>query len=154
MWGWKVMKLRRSLGATASALLSLVFLAGCTNQPEDEGLSTFSSMDQAYAAVDEVLQCESDPVGDPIVPVGNSGKLTTEQRLCSEHVQVDLYPDEAALQTSFEILVNSHQGEVHLVRGANWIVVDVTDVATGEPTTWDIQRLAEELNGRYTTAGT
>lgn len=109
-------------------------------------------MDDAYAAVDEVLQCETDPTGEPIVPA-DEGRLTSEQRLCAENVQVDLYADAAALQTAYEIWSNSHQGTVQLVRGANWMVVDVTDVATGEPSTWDIESVADELNGEYSAVG-
>jgi hypothetical protein len=77
-----------------------------------------------------------------------------EQRLCSENVQIDLYPDEAALAGGFEMWSGAHQGEVQLVRGRNWMVVDVTGVATGQPTTWDIERLAGELHGAYSVAGT
>jgi hypothetical protein len=73
--------------------------------------------------------------------------------LCSENVQIDLYLDEDALQKALEIWTGSNQGEVHLARGRNWMVVDVTDVATGEPTTWDIEGLADELNGEYSVAG-
>lgn len=136
-------------------ILVLLVLAGCTanGEAEEEDPAAFSSIDEAYTAVDAVLECEPDPVGDPIVPMGEAGELTSEQRLCSEHVQIDLYPDEDALQSSYAIWADSHQGKVHLVRGDNWLVVDVTDAVTGEPTPWDIERVAEELNGQYTTAG-
>lgn len=132
-----------------------ILLAGCaaSDQVEDEDAAAFGSIDDAYTAIDEVLRCDSDPVGEPIVPMGESGKLASEQRLCAEHVQIDLYPDEAALQSSYDIWADSHQGKVHLVRGDNWLVVDVTDAVTGAPTPWDIPRVAEELNGQYTTAG-
>jgi hypothetical protein len=142
------------LGVAVAAVLASGLLAGCSAQAQagSEDLPAFGSMDEAYAAVDEVLECESDPVGDPIVPADGSA-LTSEQRLCSENVQIDLYPDEDSLQEGFEIWSGSHQGEVQLVRGSNWMVVDVTDVATGEPTTWDIKGLAEKLNGEYTVAG-
>ncbi|WP_346027932.1 hypothetical protein [Arthrobacter parietis] len=101
---------RRLTGSVATALLAAVLLTACSgqNQSDDDGLATFSSMDDAYAAVDEVLQCEADPAGRPIVPA-DEGKLTSEQRL--------------------------------------------TDVATGEPSTWDIERVADELNGEYSAVG-
>ena len=65
----------------ATPLLAAVLLTACSgqNQSDDDGLATFSSMDDAYAAVDEVLQCEADPAGRPIVPA-DEGKLTSEQR--------------------------------------------------------------------------
>lgn len=144
---------RRSLGSAAGSFLALFLLVGCgAASAQDEG-AAFSSIDDAYTAIDNVLKCDPAPVGEPIVPMGESGKLASEQRLCSEHVQIDLYPDEAALQSSYDIWSESHQGKVHLVRGANWLVVDVTDAVTGGPTPWDIQRVAEKLNGQYTTAG-
>ncbi|MBG6226093.1 hypothetical protein IWX63_002679 [Arthrobacter sp. CAN_A2] len=109
-------------------------------------------MDEAYAAVDEVLGCDAGPAGEPIVPA-DGGALTSEQKLCSENVQIDLYPDEDSLQKALEIWSGSNQGEVHLARGSNWMVADITDVATGEPTTWDIEGLADELNGEYSVTG-
>ena len=83
-----------------------------------------------------------------IVPADGSA-LTSEQKLCSENVQIDLYSDEDALRKALEIWTGSDQGEVQLARGSNWMVVDLTDVATGESTTWDIEGLADELNAEY-----
>ena len=125
-------------------------LAGCgtPEQAETEALPAFTSMDEAYAAVDGVLGCDADPVGEPIVPADGSA-LTSEQKLCSENVQIDLYSDEDALRKALEIWTGSDQGEVQLARGSNWMVVDLTDVATGESTTWDIEGLADELNAEY-----
>ncbi|MDN4610900.1 hypothetical protein [Arthrobacter burdickii] len=149
------MERRSSLGAAGAALLAAGLLAGCS-APEpsnNDALSAFSSIEEAYAAVDGVLACEAEPGGEPIVPADGAA-LTSEQRLCAENVQIDLYPDEAALAKGFEIWSGSHQGEVQLVRGSNWMVVDVTGVATGQPTTWDIERLAGELKGDYSVVGT
>lgn len=145
---------RRFSGVAAVAVLATGLLAGCSAQAQEdsEDLPAFGSMDEAYAAVDEVLECESDPAGYPIVPADGSA-LTSEQRLCSENVQIDMYLHEDSLQQAFEMWSESHQGEVRLVRGSNWMVVDMTDVVTGEPTTWDIEGLAEKLNGEYTVAG-
>ncbi|MBM7848112.1 hypothetical protein [Arthrobacter roseus] len=138
-----------------AVLLAAVLLTGCStqDQPGSENLSAFSSIDGVYEAVDQFLDCEADPVGEPIVPMGETGQLTSEQRLCSENVQVDLYPDKKSLQESYKIWADSSQGEVHLVWGKNWLVVDVTGAVTGEPTGWDIERLAEELNGEYAVVG-
>lgn len=142
------------LGSLALALLTAGLLTGCGSQdpPSSDNLPSFVSMDEAYAAVDEILTCESDPVGEPIVPMAG-GRLTSDQKLCAENVQIDLYPDEEALQGSYELWNGSQQGAVHLVRGANWMVVDVTVAAAGEATPWDLEGLAEELNGEYTQAG-
>ena len=148
------MKRRRSLCAAAGTVLTVGFLAGCgtPGQAGTDPLPAFDSMDEAYAAVDAVLGCDADPVGEPIVPADGSA-LTSDQRLCSEHVQIDLYSDEDSLERAFEIWRGSNQGEVQLAHGSNWMVVDVTDVATGESTTWDIEGLAEELEGEYSTTG-
>ncbi|WP_354179296.1 hypothetical protein [Arthrobacter sp. UYP6] len=149
------MKQRRILGGSVTAaFLAAGVITGCGSQnaPEDGGLASFGSLEEAYTAVDKVLGCEADPIGDPIVPM-DGGQLTSEQRLCADHVQVDLYPDENAQQKSYEIWRNSDQGEVRLVRGTNWMVVDLTDVATEDQTQWDLEGLAKELNGEYTQAG-
>lgn len=47
---------------------------------------------RCLAAVDDVLGCDPDPVGDPIVPA-DGGAVTSEQKLCTTEVQVDLYSD-------------------------------------------------------------
>lgn len=146
---------RRSRRFAMMLLLAVGLIAGCSNraQTDSENLPGFDSINEAYDAVDGVLKCEEDPVGEPIVPMGDAVPLTTEQRLCAEHVQVDLYADEEALQRSFDIWTDSHQGEVQLARGKNWLVVDVTKAATGEPSPWDIRRIVEELGGEYLVAG-
>ncbi len=146
---------RRSRGMAVAVLLAAVLLTGCSPQEPSgsENLSSFSSMVGAYDAVDQILGCEADAVGEPIVPMGESGQLTSEQRLCSENVQVDLYPDKKSLEQSYKIWADSSQGEVRLVWGKNWMLVDVTGAVTGEPTGWDIERLAEELNGEYAAVG-
>lgn len=140
-------------GLAIMLLLPAAMITGCSPDQEAESLPAFDSIEEAFDAVDAVLRCEGNPVGHPIVPMGDGVPLTTEQRLCAEHVQVGLYPDEESLQQAFELWSDSGQGEIKLVRGRNWLVVDVTDVATGEPSTWDIDGLAEDLGGEYTVAG-
>ena len=78
---------RRSLCAAIATVLTVGSLAGCgtAGQADTEALPAFTSMDEAYAAVDGVLGCEADPVGEPIVPADGSA-LTSEQKLCSENV--------------------------------------------------------------------
>ena len=69
-------------------------ITACTGQQKrTSDLHSFNSIDEAFAAVDDVLDCDAQPVGDPIVPMGDGAKLVTAQRLCSQHVQVDFYPD-------------------------------------------------------------
>jgi hypothetical protein len=149
------MEYRRFIESIVVVLAGIGLTTGCSNQDQAAGkdLSSFSSMEEAYAAVDEVLDCESSPSGDPVVP-SDGGQLTSEQRLCAENVQVDLYPNENAVQKGYAIWSESEQGEVQIVRGRNWMVVDVTGVAAEEPTAWDIEGLANELNGEYSVAGT
>ncbi|MUK02955.1 hypothetical protein GM708_14115 [Vibrio cholerae] len=112
----------------------------------------FASMDEAYSAVDGVLGCEADAIGDPIVP-SDGGALTSEQKLCAENLQIDLYPDAKALEAGLDIWNGSTQGEVQLARGSNWMVVDLTGVVTGEPTSWDIEGLAGELDAEFSVVG-
>ncbi len=153
--GVEVTKRRRSFDIAVATFLLAGPLTGCAAQghPTGENLLTFSSIDEAYTAVDEILGCESDPGGDPIVPMGNGGRLTSAQKLCFENVQLDLYADQNALQESYRMLSDSSQGKVPLVHGKNWMVVDFSQMATGQPSTSNIQRLAKELNGEYSVVG-
>ena len=118
-------------------------------------------MEDAYNAVDSALNCEEDPTGDPIVPMGDV-QLTSEQKLCAASVQVDLYPNQESLDEAYDLWRTSSQGSVHIVRGANWMVVDTTRVqpvsggttqASGGTTQWDLKGLADKLNGEYNEVG-
>ncbi len=150
------MRRQSLLNIAAVTFLVAVPLTGCgaEEQPGGENLQAFSSIDEAYTAVDDILGCESDPVGEPIVPMDDGVMLTSAQKLCFENVQVDLYADQDALRESYQILSDSNQGKVHLVHGKNWMVVDFSEMATGHPSTRNVQRLARELNGEYTVVGT
>jgi hypothetical protein len=130
-------------------------LTGCApqDQPSVENLQTFNSIDEAYTAVDNILGCESDPAGDPVVPMGDGVPLTSAQKLCFENVQLDFYRDENALWESYQLLSDSHQGKIHLVQGGNWMVVDFSQMATGQPSTRNIERVANELDGEYAVLG-
>ncbi|WP_461163536.1 hypothetical protein [Arthrobacter sp. R4-81] len=148
-------KRRRWLDIAVPTFLVAVALTGCAAQAQTPGenLQAFSSIDEAYAAVDELLDCTPDPVGEPIVPMGDGVPLTSAQTLCFENVQIDVYTDQKALQESYRMLSDSHQGKVHLVHGKNWMVVDLSEMATGQPSTRDIEHLAKELNGLYAVVG-
>lgn len=139
--------------AAAIALGSAMALSGCGQQTAGPNLPAFATIDDAYDAIDAVLGCEPDPAGLPIVPMGDGVELTSDQKLCAEHLQIDLYPDGEFLQQSYDIWANSHQGAVHLVRGGNWMIVDVSEVAVGEPPSWDLEALAEELGGQHLVVG-
>ncbi len=92
------MKRRHPAGiAIAISLLGGASLAGCAGgqQAASNELQSFSSMDEAYAAVDEILGCDSEAIGNPVVPMGDGGRLASAQRVCSENVQIDLYPNQA-----------------------------------------------------------
>ena len=148
------MRYRRFLCGGVATVVAMGALAGCgaPGQAETGALPAFTSMDEAYAAVDGVLECDVDPVGEPIVPA-DGGALTSEQKLCFENVQIDLYSDEKSLQKALDLWNGSDQGEVHIARGSNWMVVDLTDVATGESTTRDIEGVADELDAEYSATG-
>lgn len=142
--------------AVGVLVAALVSACGSPTQAENEEKTvptSFSSIEEAYTAVDEVLTCEADPTGDPVVPRAGE-PLPSEQKLCARHLQIDLYPDSDALQEAFDILNGTRQGPVHIVQGSNWMVVDLIEVATDEPPVWDLKGLAQELNGEYVTVGT
>ncbi|MGX9901994.1 hypothetical protein ACW0JT_23205 [Arthrobacter sp. SA17] len=148
-------KRRRLLDIAVPAFLVAAALTGCAAQAQmpGENLQAFSSIDEAYAAIDDILDCEPDPVGQPIVPMGDGVPLTSAQKLCFENVQIDLYTDQTVLQESYRMMSDSNQGKVHLVQGKNWMVVDLSEMATGQPSTRNIERLAKELNGEYAVVG-
>ena len=143
------------LEVAVAMFLVAALLTGCTpqDQPRGGNLRSFSSIDEVYAAVDDILGCESDPAGEPIVPIGDGVPLTSAQKLCFENVQLDLYPDQNALQESYQLLSDSNQGKIHLVHGKNWMVVDFSRMASGQPSRWNPERLANELNGEYASVG-
>ncbi|MFM9432580.1 hypothetical protein [Arthrobacter sp. MP_2.3] len=138
-----------------ATLLVAIPLTGCApqDQPPRENLHTFRSIDEGYTAVDRILDCEADPAGEPVVPMGDGVPLTSAQKLCFENVQLDFYPNQDALQESYQLLSDSQQGKIHLVQGVNWMVVDFSQMATGQPSTRNIERLANELNGEYVVVG-
>ena len=148
-------KNRHFLNIAMAAFLVAVPVTGCdaNEQPGGGNLHGFGSMDEAYTAVNDVLACEADPVGDPIVPMGDGIRLALAQKLCFEKVQIDLFADEKAFRETYQILSDSNQGKIHLVHGKNWMVVDFTEMATGQPSTRDIKRLVKELNGEYVIIG-
>ena len=148
------MKGSRLLDIAVAISLVAVPLMGCAGQqPGRGGLQSFGSIDEAYAAVDDVLGCDSKPDGDPIVSMGDGVRLTSAQRLCSKNVQIDLYPNQAALEKSYQIWADSSQGKVPLIRGSNWMVVDLSQIASGQPSSFNIERLAEKLNCDHTVVG-
>ena len=150
-----MIKCSRLLNIAVAISLVAVPLTGCAGQqPKGEDPQSFGSIDEAYAAVDDILGCDSKPGGDPVVPMGDGVRLTSAQRLCSENVQIDLYPNQDALEKSYQMLTDSSQGKIPLVRGNNWMVVDFTQIAGGQVSTFNLERLAEKLNGEYAVVGT
>lgn len=86
--------------------------------------------------------------------LGDGVPLTSAQKLCFQNVQLDLYPDQNALKESYQLLADSNQGEIHLVYGKNWMVIDFSRMGSRQPPTWNTERLAKELNGKYASVGT
>ncbi|MFF2843281.1 hypothetical protein [Paenarthrobacter sp. NPDC057981] len=149
-----MLKRKRSV-AIGIACLVLAGITACTGQQKPAAdLPSFNSIDEAFAAVDDVLECDPQPVGDPIVPMSDGRKLVSAQRLCSEHVQVDLYPDPESVEKSYKILADSRQGDISIVRGRNWMVVDFSAMTSGSPSTKDIERLSTKLKSEYSVVGT
>lgn len=154
--GVEIMKRGRFVEVAVATFLVAIPVTGCASQdqPQGENLRTFSSIDEAYAAVDDILGCESDPAGEPIVPMGDGVPLTTAQKLCFENVQLDLYPDQNALRESYRLLSDTNQGKIHIVYGKNWMIIDYSRSASGQPSTWNTEQLVKELNGEYASVGT
>jgi hypothetical protein len=146
------MERKRSV-AIGIVCLAIAGITACTGQQDPADLQSFNSIDEAFAVVDDVLECDPQPAGDPIVPMSDGVKLASAQRLCSEHVQVDLYPDPESVEKSYKILAGSRQGDINVVRGRNWMVIDFSAMTSGSPSTKNIERLATKLTSEYSVVG-
>ena len=145
---------RRTLWTSIGICAAGALLSGCSaaNPASTDDLRTFTSMDEAFAAVDEQLDCDPDAAGEPVVP-HDDGQLTSDQALCLPHVQLDLYPDHETVERALEVWSDTRQGDVPIAHGSNWMVVDLTEVATGEPSSVDLEGLASATNAEYDVVG-
>jgi hypothetical protein len=113
----------------------------------------FSSLEDAYEAVDAVLGCAQD-VGDPPTKHPLSGGPTGESVLCTKTVEVLWFDSQEAYDNVYELYVAAagNPGSVYLVEGRNWFVADVAEVAIGvvDPRrNTNLEALAEHLGAKY-----
>jgi hypothetical protein len=118
-----------------------------------QDLPEFSSLEDAYEAVDAVLAC-ADDVGDPPTKHPLSGGPTGESVLCTKTVEVLWFDSQDAYDNVHEMYVATagNPGSVYLVEGHNWFVADVAEVALGvkdRQRNTDLEALAEHLGAKY-----
>ena len=149
--------MRARLTVTALAAVSVAaLLAGCTppETPARDALHTFTSLDEVFTSVDQVLGCDAAPAGRPVVAMGRDGiPLASSQKQCADHIQVDFYRDQDALAETYRMLSDSSQGTIHLAHGTNWMVVDLSGISGGQPSGADLERVAAALDGTYAVVG-
>ncbi|HSN36194.1 MAG TPA: hypothetical protein VLT34_07585 [Arthrobacter sp.] len=158
------LKYRKAAAALAlGCLLSSCAAAGqqsaaqqsATQQPAaqqsvDRGLPEFGSLDDALHAVDKVLGCEKKPTTDPIINKAIDEKgIKAEYAVCSGHVQIDWFKDEAGRKADYQVYADAKTQPVSVVTGKNWLVVDLSEALHEPASGKDLQKLAKELGAEY-----
>ncbi|MGO3886393.1 MAG: hypothetical protein ACTJHU_08855, partial [Mycetocola sp.] len=140
----------RWVAAGGAIIAGSVLMTGCSPGGDAHSQSvSFARMDEAYAAVDGVIGCTADADDMPVAPMDGSATLATDQRMCVPLIQLDLYADHDAVRDSLEVWSRSEQGEVHVVSGDNWMLVDLSRIDGGQASEKDLSAVADELGGRY-----
>ncbi|RKR29835.1 hypothetical protein C8D78_0150 [Arthrobacter oryzae] len=120
-------------------------------QSVDQGLPEFGSLDDALHAVDKVLGCEKKPTTDPIINKALDEKgIKAESAVCSGHVQIDWFKDEAGRKADYQVYADAKTQPVSVVSGKNWLVVDTSEALHAPASGKDLQKLAKELGAEYT----
>jgi hypothetical protein len=111
----------------------------------------YATLEDAYKAVDEVLNC-ADDAGNPLF-IGTPGP-TGEAIRCTETVEVFWFDSQEAYDNVHKLFSTAagNPGSVYFVEGRNWFVVDFAEVAVGveDPErNADLEVLAENLGAKY-----
>lgn len=139
--------IKRMLLAPVTGLLFIA--ASCT---PTEALPAYASLDDVYRAVDGHVGCADYPHGQPVT-ISNFTHATDQFRMCTNSVEI-LWFDAARTHHEARSAAASAadpSGSVYIVEGANWFVVDLSEV---QQTTFpdqeiDMKELAAALNARY-----
>lgn len=155
-------KLKYRNAAAALALGCLLSSCAAAGQPQaaqqpvaqqtvDRGLPEFGSLDDALQAVDKVLGCEKKPTTDPIINKALDEKgIKAEYAVCSGHVQIDWFKDEAGRKADYQVYADAKTQPVSAVTGKNWLVVDLSEALHKPASGKDLEKLAKELGAEYT----
>ena len=120
-------------------------------QTVDRGLPEFGSLDDALQVVDKVLGCEKKPTTDPIINKALDEKgIKAEYAVCSGHVQIDWFKDEAGRKADYQVYADAKTQPVSVVTGKNWLVVDLSEALKEPSSGKDLEKLAKELGADYT----
>jgi hypothetical protein len=120
-------------------------------QSVDRGLPEFGSLDDALHAVDKVLGCEKKPTTDPIINKALDEKgIKAEYAVCSGHVQIDWFENEAGRKADYQVYADAKTQPVSVVTGKNWLVVDTSEALHEPASGKDLEKLAKELGAEFT----
>ncbi|WP_223286307.1 hypothetical protein [Kocuria atrinae] len=138
---------KRSLLASAAGLLFIA--TSCT---PTEALPAYDSMDDVYRAVDGHVGC-ADHVHGPPVEILNAAQPTGESRMCTNSVEILWFKAAETHQEARSMAASAADpsGSVHIVEGANWFVIDLSEVQhrSFPDREIDMKELAAALNARY-----
>jgi hypothetical protein len=124
--------------------------SAAAQQPADEGLPEFGTIDEALRAVDEVLGCENKPTTDPIINKAIDEKgIKAEYAVCSGHVQIDWFKNAEDRKAGYQVYADATQ-PLSIVTGKNWLVVDLSEALNEPPSGKDLEKLAKDLGAEYT----
>lgn len=119
----------------------------------DEDLPAFDSLESAYQAVDDAVDCAED-ASDPPTKILESDGPTGESVMCTNTVEVLWFETQDARDDVYDLLAGAAgpTGAVYFAVGRNWFVADVSEVAVGAAPEreMDMEGLAEVLGAQYT----
>lgn len=118
-----------------------------------QALPAFDSLDDTYRAVDNHVGCAKDIHGPPIT-ILNSTQPTGQSRMCTDTVEILWFETSETHQEARSMAASAADpsGAVHIVEGANWLVVDLSEVQRRSfpGRGIDMRELAVALDARYT----
>lgn len=142
---------KRMLLASAAGMLFVA--ASCA---PTEALPAYDSMDDVYRAVDGHVGCADHARGEPIT-ISNSTQPTGESRMCTKSVEILWFQASESHQEARSAAASAADpsGSVYIVEGANWFVVDLSEVQhrSFPDREIDMKELAAALDARYSIEG-
>lgn len=142
---------KRMLLASATGMLFIA--ASCT---PSEALPAYGSMDDVYRAVDGHVGCASHTHGDPVA-MSSSIQPAGDSRMCTNSVEILWFQTSETHQEARSAAASAADpsGAVYIVEGANWFVVDLSEVRPRSFPDREInmKELAAALNAKYSIEG-
>ncbi|MFL0503888.1 hypothetical protein AABM36_04210 [Kocuria sp. KSNUG] len=141
----------------ATLVLVVLLSAGTTACSRDEdGLPEYASLNDAYGAVDAVVNCDTNPPA-PTEKVLHPPGPTGESRMCTDTLEVLWFDSKTDRDKVFDLLASAAglAGSVSFVKGRNWLVSDYSDLDTGvtKQRSVDMEAVARSLHGQFVREG-